>query len=164
VHLVGFLFIVVIYVLLYHKRPKSGSHSRFKSSESVNFSENFVLPGHYAVYVGNCTPTLQESLTKNKIYFTRKSGEDFQELSLLNYSVVKCWILFFSSPNFEVELKFYGKKGTPKRIKRHIKLKELRNEKMFYRELNFKNRASYIQDGRTATLQTLHLIYIFQQI
>jgi hypothetical protein len=27
--------------------------------------------------------------------------------------------------------------------------------------LTFKNRASYIQDGRTATLQMLHLIYIF---
>ena len=27
--------------------------------------------------------------------------------------------------------------------------------------LAFKNRASYIQDGRTATLQMLHFIYIF---
>ena len=27
--------------------------------------------------------------------------------------------------------------------------------------LNFKNRASYILDGRTATLQTLHFIYFF---
>jgi hypothetical protein len=27
--------------------------------------------------------------------------------------------------------------------------------------LNFKNRASYIQEGRTATLQMLHFIYIF---
>jgi hypothetical protein len=27
--------------------------------------------------------------------------------------------------------------------------------------LTFKNRASYIQDGRTATLQVLHFIYIF---
>jgi len=27
--------------------------------------------------------------------------------------------------------------------------------------LTFKNRASYIQDGRTATLQMLHFIYIF---
>jgi len=30
--------------------------------------------------------------------------------------------------------------------------------------LTFKNRASYIQDGRTATLQTLHFIYFFKQI
>jgi len=30
--------------------------------------------------------------------------------------------------------------------------------------LIFKNRASYIQDGRTATLQMLHFIYFFQQI
>jgi hypothetical protein len=29
------------------------------------------------------------------------------------------------------------------------------------RLLTFKNRASYIQDGRTATLQMLHFIYIF---
>jgi hypothetical protein len=28
----------------------------------------------------------------------------------------------------------------------------------------FKNRSSYIQDGRTATLQMLHFIYFFQQI
>jgi len=27
--------------------------------------------------------------------------------------------------------------------------------------LTFKNRASYIQDGRTATLQMLHFLYIF---
>jgi hypothetical protein len=27
--------------------------------------------------------------------------------------------------------------------------------------LTFKNRASYIEDGRTATLQMLHFIYIF---
>jgi hypothetical protein len=27
--------------------------------------------------------------------------------------------------------------------------------------LTFRNRASYIQDGRTATLQMLHFIYIF---
>jgi len=27
--------------------------------------------------------------------------------------------------------------------------------------LTFKNRASYIKDGRTATLQMLHFIYIF---
>jgi hypothetical protein len=30
--------------------------------------------------------------------------------------------------------------------------------------LIFKNRASYILDGRTATLQVLHFIYFFQQI
>jgi hypothetical protein len=30
--------------------------------------------------------------------------------------------------------------------------------------LTFKNRASYTQDGRTATLQLLHFIYFFQQI
>jgi hypothetical protein len=30
--------------------------------------------------------------------------------------------------------------------------------------LTFKNRASYIQDGRTATLQMLLFMYIFQQI
>jgi len=30
--------------------------------------------------------------------------------------------------------------------------------------LTFKNRASYIQDGRTATLQMLHFIYFFQQL
>ena len=30
--------------------------------------------------------------------------------------------------------------------------------------LTFKKRASYIQDGRTATLQMLHFIYFFQQI
>ena len=30
--------------------------------------------------------------------------------------------------------------------------------------LTFRNRASYIQDGHTATLQTPHFIYIFQQI
>ena len=29
------------------------------------------------------------------------------------------------------------------------------------RKLTFKNRASYIQDGRTATLQMLHFIYFF---
>ena len=29
------------------------------------------------------------------------------------------------------------------------------------RRLTFKNRASYIQDGRTATLQMLHFIYFF---
>jgi hypothetical protein len=28
-------------------------------------------------------------------------------------------------------------------------------------KLTFKNRASYIQDGRTATLQMLHFIYIY---
>jgi hypothetical protein len=30
--------------------------------------------------------------------------------------------------------------------------------------LTFKNLASYIQDGRTATLQMLHFIYFFQEI
>jgi hypothetical protein len=30
-----------------------------------------------------------------------------------------------------------------------------------YQRLTFKNRASYIQDGRNATLQMLHFIYIF---
>jgi hypothetical protein len=30
--------------------------------------------------------------------------------------------------------------------------------------LTFKKRASYIQDGRTATLHMLHFIYFFQQI
>jgi hypothetical protein len=30
-----------------------------------------------------------------------------------------------------------------------------------FKGLTFKNRASYIQDGRTATLQMLHFIYIF---
>jgi hypothetical protein len=30
--------------------------------------------------------------------------------------------------------------------------------------LTFKNRASYIQDRRTATLQMLHFIYFFQQM
>ena len=34
--------------------------------------------------------------------------------------------------------------------------------KGFY--LTFKNRGSYIQDGRIATLQMLHFIYLFQQI
>jgi hypothetical protein len=29
--------------------------------------------------------------------------------------------------------------------------------------LTFKNRASYIQDGRTATLQMLHFIYFFNK-
>jgi len=29
------------------------------------------------------------------------------------------------------------------------------------RSLTFRNRASYIQDGRTATLQMLHFIYFF---
>jgi len=29
------------------------------------------------------------------------------------------------------------------------------------KQLTFKNRASYIWDGRTATLQMLHFIYIF---
>jgi len=32
------------------------------------------------------------------------------------------------------------------------------------KRLTFKNRASYIQDGRTASLQMLHFIYFFQQI
>jgi hypothetical protein len=32
-------------------------------------------------------------------------------------------------------------------------------EKLRY--LNFKNRASYIYDGRTATLQMLHFIYLY---
>jgi hypothetical protein len=31
------------------------------------------------------------------------------------------------------------------------------------KQLTFKNRASYIQDGRTATLQMLHFIYIFSK-
>jgi hypothetical protein len=31
------------------------------------------------------------------------------------------------------------------------------------RALTFKNRASYIQDGRTATLQMLHFIYFFNK-
>jgi hypothetical protein len=31
----------------------------------------------------------------------------------------------------------------------------------YLRALSFKSRASYIQDGRTATLQVLHFIYIF---
>ena len=30
--------------------------------------------------------------------------------------------------------------------------------------LTFRNRASYIWDGRTATLQMLHFVYFFQQI
>jgi len=30
--------------------------------------------------------------------------------------------------------------------------------------LTFKNRASYVQDGRTATLQMLHFVYFFQQL
>jgi hypothetical protein len=30
--------------------------------------------------------------------------------------------------------------------------------------LTFKNRASYIYDGRTATLQMLHFMYFFQQL
>jgi hypothetical protein len=30
--------------------------------------------------------------------------------------------------------------------------------------LTFKNRASYILNGRTATLQMLHFIYFFQQL
>jgi len=33
-----------------------------------------------------------------------------------------------------------------------------------YYDLTFKNRASYMLDGRTATLQMLHFIYFFQQI
>ena len=33
-----------------------------------------------------------------------------------------------------------------------------------HRTLTFKNLASYIWDGGTATLQMLHFIYIFQQI
>jgi hypothetical protein len=33
-----------------------------------------------------------------------------------------------------------------------------------FKGLIFKNRASYIKDGRTATLQMLHFIYIFEQI
>jgi len=32
-----------------------------------------------------------------------------------------------------------------------------------YYILTFKNRASYIKDGRTATLQMLHFIYIFSK-
>jgi len=43
-----------------------------------------------------------------------------------------------------------------------INLKKLGESKYIY--LTFKNRASYIQDGRTATLQMLHFIYFFQQI
>jgi len=35
---------------------------------------------------------------------------------------------------------------------------------MVHPTLTFKNRASYIQDGRTATLQMLHFIYFFQQL
>jgi len=31
-------------------------------------------------------------------------------------------------------------------------------------KLTFKNRAFYIKDGCTTTLQMLHFIYIFQQI
>jgi len=31
------------------------------------------------------------------------------------------------------------------------------------RSLNFKNRASYIYDGRTAILQMLHFIYFFNK-
>jgi len=33
-----------------------------------------------------------------------------------------------------------------------------------FKGLTFRNRASYIWDGRTATLQMLHFIYIFKQI
>jgi hypothetical protein len=33
-----------------------------------------------------------------------------------------------------------------------------------HRDLTFKNRASFLQDGRTATLQMLHFIYFFQQL
>ena len=40
-----------------------------------------------------------------------------------------------------------------------MKKDPLLNNAMF--ALTFKNRASYIQDGRTATLQMLHFIYIF---
>jgi hypothetical protein len=32
------------------------------------------------------------------------------------------------------------------------------------RTLTFKNRASYIEDGHTATLQMLHFIYFFEQM
>jgi len=36
--------------------------------------------------------------------------------------------------------------------------------KILFLPLTFKNRASYIWDGRTVTLQMLHFIYFFQQI
>jgi len=41
-----------------------------------------------------------------------------------------------------------------------------RNRNMYKRDvvLTFKNRASYIQDAHTATLQMLHFMYFFQQI
>jgi len=37
----------------------------------------------------------------------------------------------------------------------------LRQDMERFNLLNFKNRASYIKDGRTANLQMLHYIYIF---
>jgi hypothetical protein len=36
------------------------------------------------------------------------------------------------------------------------------NDSATLSELTFKNRVSYIQDGRTATLQMLHYIHFFQ--
>jgi hypothetical protein len=42
----------------------------------------------------------------------------------------------------------------------HNKLKIFKLQKYVY-GLTFKNRTSYIQDGRTASLQMLHFIYIF---
>ena len=43
----------------------------------------------------------------------------------------------------------------------HFNLGKLRRRMVIYGKLTFRIRASYIQDGRTATLQMLHFIYCF---
>jgi hypothetical protein len=47
-----------------------------------------------------------------------------------------------------------------KRVGKHASLERIRRNGTNV-QLTFKNGASYIKDGRTATLQMLHYIYIF---
>jgi hypothetical protein len=53
------------------------------------------------------------------------------------------------------------KKNAPNRQLEHFKAYLSREAPT---SLTFKNRASYIWDGRTATFQMLHFIYVCQQI
>ena len=46
----------------------------------------------------------------------------------------------------------------------HATQKDSPKNKMYTYQLNFKNRASHIQDGRSATPQMFYFIYFFQQI
>jgi hypothetical protein len=74
----------------------------------------------------------------------------------------QCWLSITMEWNFS-PCRIFKFSVSEKQI---ISMEEI-NEKVncHVSTLNFKNRASYIQDGHTATLQFLHFIYIcFQQI